>query len=409
MLPLRDKPTLVVLSQAYVPDPAAVGQYMHDVARAMVARGQRVIAICADRGYERPEQRHPRYERIDGVHVLRLPLSSFGKRSLTTRLIGGASFVTQATALALTLPRIDRVLVSTSPPMCAAAGIALARLRGARLSFWAMDINPDQIVASGRLAADALAVRAFDALNRQTLAQAERVIALDRFIAARLSAKLEIADKLRIIPLWPLFDPSACRRGSANEFRRRHGFGEQRVVMYSGNLSPVHPVDSILEAAHVLALENDRRLLFVFVGGGLGRERIERYVREHALPNLRLLPYQPLSELALTLSAADLHLVSMGEAMVGIVHPSKIYGALAAGRPILAVAPRRSHLHELVQSRELGWCVDQADPAAALAALREIAGASAEYLAELGERARAVATGEFARAELLTQLCESLA
>jgi colanic acid biosynthesis glycosyl transferase WcaI len=409
LLPLRDKPTLVVISQAYVPDPAAVGQYMHDVARTMVERGQRVIAIGADRGYERPEQRHARYERIDGVHVLRLPLSSFGKRNLTTRLVGGASFVTQATALALALPRIDRVLVSTSPPMCSAAGIALAQLRGARLSFWAMDINPDQIVASGRLSAEALPVQMFDALNRQTLARADRVIALDRFIAERLSAKHVITDKLKIVPLWPLFDPSDCTRSSDNAFRRRHQFGERRVVMYSGNLSPVHPVDSILEAARLLARADDPRLLFVFVGGGLGRERIASYVREHALPNVRMLPYQLLAELPLTLSAADVHLVSMGQDMVGIVHPSKIYGALAAGRPILAVAPERSHVHELVRDHRLGWCVGQADPTAALAALREIADASPAYLAELGERARQVASRNFDRADLLNQLCGFLA
>src|SRR5688572_1715009 len=100
----RDKPTLVLLSQVYVPDPAAVGQYMHEVAAAMVQRGVRVIVFAADSGYDDPSQHYARYERIAGVHVLRLPLSSFGKSSLPVRLIGGGVFTCQAALLAASLP-----------------------------------------------------------------------------------------------------------------------------------------------------------------------------------------------------------------------------------------------------------------------------------------------------------------
>src|SRR5262245_45133212 len=105
--------TLLVLSQVYVPDPASVGQHMHDVAKEMVRRGQRVIVLTADRGYDDPTVRYPRRERIDGVEIVRLPASSFGKSSIAVRMAGGSAFVAQALVIALGLPRIDRVLVST--------------------------------------------------------------------------------------------------------------------------------------------------------------------------------------------------------------------------------------------------------------------------------------------------------
>jgi colanic acid biosynthesis glycosyl transferase WcaI len=402
----RAKRCLVILSQAYVPDPAAVGQYLHDVAVAMVQRDYRVVVFTADRGYEDPTQHHPRYECIDGVHVVRLPLSSFGKRSLVTRLLGGSIFVSEAAVLAASLPRIDHLLVSTSPPMCALAGIALRRLRGAPLTFWAMDINPDQIVATGKLHATALPVRAFDWMNRQTLAHAQSVVVLDRFMATRLQAKLDIGERLRVLPLWPLFEPSASAAQSDNGFRREHGLGDKRVVMYSGNLSPVHPIATLLEAMR--ALTDDPRLLFMFVGGGQGRDDIARFVREHNLANVRLLDYQPLADLPVSLTAADLQLVVMGDAMVGIVHPSKIYTALAAGRPILALGPRRSHVGELVERHDLGWRIDHGDVAAATSALREFARAAPTTLAELGRRSRALATAEFAKEHLLGQFCDWL-
>jgi colanic acid biosynthesis glycosyl transferase WcaI len=404
----RSQRCLVILSQAYVPDPAAVGQYLHDVAIAMVRRDYRVVVFTADRGYEDPSQRHRRYECLDGVHVVRMPFSSFGKRSLATRLIGGSIFVSEAALLAASLPRIDHVLVSTSPPMCALAGIALQRLRAAKLTFWAMDINPDQIVATGKLSPTALPVRAFDWMNRQTLAHAHSVVALDRFMATRLQGKLEIGAKLRVLPLWPLFEPehSAAPSGADNEFRRAHGLAGKRVVMYSGNLSPVHPVATLLEA--VRALADDPRLLFMFVGGGAGRDEIARFVREHALTNVRLLDYQPLADLPMSLSAADLQLVSMGESMVGIVHPSKIYSALAASRPIFALGPRHSHVGELVERHDLGWRIDHGDVAAAVAALREFSMAPPAALAAFGQRARQLATETYAKVRLLNQFCDWL-
>jgi glycosyltransferase involved in cell wall biosynthesis len=407
------QPTLLVLSQVYVPDPAAVGQYMHDVAVAMTRRGTRVIVLTADAGYEEPDQHYRRYEQIDGVHVVRLPWSSFGKSSLALRLVGGGIFTCEAAWLGASLPRVDRVLVSTSPPMCALAGIGISRLRGAPLSFWAMDINPDQIVSTGRFARDAWAVRGFERLNRLTLEHAEQVITLDPSMAERLRAKRDVRHKLRISPLWSLVasdeDGSlvasdaalATRRGLA--FRRTHGFGDKRVVMYSGNLSQVHPIDTLLDA--VRTLRADPRLMFVFIGGGTERARLGRYAREHALPNLRLLPYQPREALAESLAAADLHLVAMGDAMVGIVHPSKIYSALAVGRPVLALGPRHSHVAELVHRHRLGWHVEHGDEPHAVRALQEFAALPPAELAALGKRAGETARSHFGRSRLLDQFC----
>jgi len=396
--------TLVIFSQVYVPDPASVGQHMHDVASAFVRRGLRVIVFTSDRGYEDPSQRFSRYERRAGVDIVRLPLSSFGKHSLPIRLLGAGAFLSEAIALALTLRRIDRVLVSTSPPMCAAAGLALYRARGVPFDYWIMDLNPDQVVALGGLTADAMPVRALDWLNVQALGHAANVITLDRFMAERVCAKFPVGERLSVLPPWPHVQVDTT--ASAAEFREEHDFGSARVVMYSGNLSPVHPVTTLLDAAH--ALRDDLRLLFVFIGGGLGREQIEQAIVERGMANLRTLPYQPLAMLQQSLSAADVHVVAMGNAMVGIVHPSKIYGALAVGRPILALAPKTSHVAELVASENVGWVIAHGDVEGATRVLREIAAAPPDVLAEMGERARAVARKQFDRDQLIERFCSLL-
>ena len=395
----RERPTLVLFSQVYVPDPAAVGQYMHQAAAAMVQRGYRVIAFAADSGYEDPGQRFPRYERLDGVHVVRLPLSSFGKDSIKNRVVGGSIFSAEASLLASALPRVDHVLVGTNPPMIGAAGVALAATRRSRLTLWMMDINPDQIVAAGRMSPHSLPVVGFNWLNRLSLRCAHNVVTLDGFMAQRLRAKTEGGPRAEVIPPWPILSPSALDPHAGERFRAEHGLTGKRVVMYSGNLSPLHPVDTLLQAARTL--QDDPRLVFVFIGGGAARERIAA----HGLRNLRFLPYQPLSQLEESLSAADVHMVSMGDAMVGIVHPSKIYSAMAVGRPILALGPRRCHLADLVHEHRIGWHVEHGATTAAGSVLREIAGAEPGRLAQFGTRAHATALREFAPAQLISRFC----
>src|SRR5262245_19080354 len=142
----------------------------------------------------------------------------------------------------MTMRRIDHVLVSTSPVMCGLAGATLSRLRKVPLTYWIMDLNPDQVVATGGLAADAAPVRAFEWANRRVLSQARRVVVLDRYMAERVASRYGEASKLVVLPPWSHLDPAEpSLPHELNAFRRRHGFGGARVVMYSGNLSPVHP------------------------------------------------------------------------------------------------------------------------------------------------------------------------
>ena len=152
--PTNANSTLVIISQVYPPDPTAVGQYMRDVAVEMAARGHRVIVYTSNRGYEDPTLKFARREVREGVDVRRIPLSGFGKSSILVRILGGLSFTVQATLRSLFVRRMKWMLVSTSPPMCGLAGVIAGALRRTAVTFWAMDLNPDQIVAMGKARPD---------------------------------------------------------------------------------------------------------------------------------------------------------------------------------------------------------------------------------------------------------------
>ena len=400
----RTSKTFLVLSQVYVPDPSSVGQYMHDVAAEMAHRGFSVKVLAANRGYDDPSRRYRRRERVDSVEIHRLPLSSFGKRNLIVRIAGQLSFLIQCVLRGIFTRRPAAVFISTSPPMCSIAALCIAAVRRIPIKYWVMDVNPDQIVAMGKASPGSLPVRLFERLNRWILHRADDVVTLDDFMAERLRAKRDLGKKLSVIPLWPHEEHLAAVPPEDDRFRREHDLGDRLVFTYSGNHSPFNPIDTLLDAARQLEDRDD--LHFCFIGGGIDKPKVDRQIRERASRNLLSLPYQPLDRLRYSLSAADVHLVTMGADAVGCCHPSKIYAALAIGRPILFVGPDPCHLADFIRRERVGWCVAQGDADAAVSTVREIAGLERPALEEVGGRARRLARTRLSKQRLCGQLCD---
>lgn len=412
---MPDAPRLLIISQVYVPDPAAVGQYIADAAAELAGRGLRVRVITSRRGYDDPSKKYPARETADGVEIIRLPLSSLGKATLLHRLVGQLAFLVQAILWGLFTPGLRGILVSTSPPMAAIAALAIRLFRRTPITYWVMDLNPDQVIATGVMKPTSLPVRALDWLNRRILNNAAQVVALDRFMADRLRAKLEaspkklaaLETKLHTIPPWPMLEVEENVPHATNPFREKHNLGDRRVIMYSGNHGLTTPVDTLVDAA--LRLRDDPRLMFVFIGAGAGKEVVDRAIAEHQPPNLLSLPYQPLAEIKYSLSAADAQVVLMNERLVGIVHPCKVYGAMSVSRPLLYFGPRPSHITELLDAGDIGWQGVQGDVDGAVTILQEIASRPLDALLDQGRLAQAMLTERLGRDRLRTEFCDIVA
>src|SRR5207244_2973591 len=175
---------------------------------------------------------------------------------------------------------------------------------------------------------------------------------------------------------------------------------------YSGNHSPANPLSTLLGAA--IQLRDDADLRFLFVGGGLGKKEVEAVLAEHKLSNALSLPYQPLADLRYSLSAADVHVVSLGEEMVGIIHPCKIYGAMAVARPILFFGPRPSHISDLLDAHRIGWHVGHGDVAGAVETIRRVKSTSVAELQPMGELAQRILGESLSQDALCGRFCDAL-
>ena len=398
--------TILVLSQVYPPDPASVGQHMHDAAAELARRGHSVRVITADSGYEDPSKKYPRREMRDGVDVRRKPFSSFGKKSLLTRGLGMATFMVQCLWAGFTTPRLSRILVSTSPPMCGLAAAIVSMIRGVPFVYWVMDMNPDQLIALGKTKPGSLIARILNAIQRFVLGRAQHVVVLDRFMAERLCRKREVAHKMSVFPPWPHEDALDLVRHEENPFRRDHGLESRFVLMYSGNHGFSTPVGALLDAAERLAGAKEERALFMFVGGGVRKKEVDARVKERQPRNVRSLPYQPIESLRFSLSAADVHMVTMEADVVGIVHPCKIYGAMAVARPILLLGPAECHAADILRESEIGWHIDTTDPEEIARTVRRILNTDRRALEEMGRRASALVQGKFSKDALCGWFCD---
>jgi glycosyltransferase involved in cell wall biosynthesis len=370
---------ILILNQAFCPDVVSTAQHASDLAKALTQVGHEVTVVCSSRGYDNPGVRFPKREIWNAVNIIRLRSTGFGKASKWRRATDFSTFMASCALRLWLLPHFDVVVAMTSPPLISFLSSLAVPSRASNLVFWSMDLNPDEAIAAGWLRGKSLTARVFSRMLSHSLQRASVVVALDRFMKDRIEAKGIEPQKILVVPPWAHDDHVKFDFVGREEFRKVHKLSNKFVVMYSGNHSPCHPLDTLLEAAERLADRDE--IAFCFVGGGSEFKKVQERVQDRRLPNVLCLPYQPFEKLSASLSAADLHVVVMGDKYVGIVHPCKVYNVLAVGIPFLYIGPIESHVHDIISQAGSGaYAAAHGDvdtvTANILRAMRTTAGAS---------------------------------
>jgi hypothetical protein len=338
---------ILILNQAFYPDVVSTAQHATDLAIGLTQAGHEVTVICSSRGYDDPKLRFPKQETWNRVKIARVRSTGFGKGSKWRRATDFGSFMASCVFRLWSSPQFDVVVAMTSPPLISFVATLAVPDRARSLVFWSMDLNPDEAIAAGWLRAKSSVARLLSRMLLHSLQRADRIVALDRFMKDRIQAKGVLAEKILVVPPWSHDDHVRFDPAGREEFRSTHNLSHRFVVMYSGNHSSCHPLETLLQAAERLA-DNDN-VAFCFVGGGSEFGKVKERARNRGWRNVLCLPYQPIEKLSGLLSAADLHVVVMGDRYVGIVHPCKIYNVLAVKKPFLYIGPNESHVTDIVK------------------------------------------------------------
>jgi colanic acid biosynthesis glycosyl transferase WcaI len=386
---------ILLLNEYYPPDTSATAKMAAQVAEALAQRHQ--VTVLAGRPSYDPDARYPyallRRDMHNKVTVECVGSTAYPRHRMPRRVANYLSYLALAVPRALALGP-DVVLAMTDPPVAGIAGAFIARLAGRPFVYNIRDLYPDMAVGGDIVRAGKWVAR-WESLHRRALKQATRVIVLGDDMRDRILAKGVAAERVMVVRDGATTSPAPAQvpeRSDPVVQEIRHGF--PFVVLHAGNLGFYGAWDTLLAAAKILSNENTG---FVFIGDGANRAALESSARD--LPNVKFAPFRPVAQIAHVMMAGDLHIITVKPGLQGVVVPSKLYSTLAAGRPILVVAPPESDAARIVVESGCGLAADPDDPAAVAAAIRALR-AQPERLAEMERRARETAA-KYARVKEL--------
>jgi glycosyltransferase involved in cell wall biosynthesis len=365
------KARVFFVNRYFFPDESATSQLLADLLFELAAHRYEVHVLCSRQLYGAPVARLAAEEIVRGVHVHRLWATRFGRHRLPGRAIDYCSFYTTcAAALMCRLRPADIVVAMTDPPLISIVAAMVAKWKRAKLVNWLQDVFPE--VAS-QLGANPLP-STLDAVLRRlrdaSLRSASANVVLGSRMAEYLCARGVDTQKIRVIENWA--DARSVRPKPATDsaLRRQLGLQAQFIAGYSGNLGRAHEYETLLGAAE--ALQDDGSVAFLFIGGGFNMEVVKARVAERQLSHVHFLPYQPRESLEDSLAAADMHLVSLIPSLEGLIVPSKFYGILAAGRPVVFIGDPDGELARVICATHCGLVVGAGRATDLAAAIRQL-------------------------------------
>lgn len=374
---------VLLLNQTFYPDNSATAQQLTDLAQFLVKENCEVSVVTEKREYESRRIKYPAREIYKGVKIFRVWSTGFGKLSFLKRFIDGMTFELFLFFRLLFFKRQDVVISFTSPPLLGCISVIFGTLWGARKIQWLMDINPDIALAVGYIKEGSFLAHILNKFFKFSLKYSTDIVVLDRCMKDRILSKGIEQSKISIIPPWPVhnFEYRFDTIPKNNIFRQSMKLENKFVVCYSGNHSIVHPLDTILEAIRNLAIYED--IVFLFIGGGLRVRDVTEYKEKYGLKNIIQLPSQPRETIKYSLTAADVHIVVMGDKVNGLVHISKIYGVLATGRPYIYIGPSNSAISDILNECPYGLHIENGDVEGLISGLLKMKNLTKEELTNI--------------------------
>ena len=382
---------ILLLNLYYPPDTSATAKMAATVIEALSAQHD-VTILCGRPSYDPTERRPWRFWQTESsgrVRILRVGSTDYPRFAMKRRVLNYLSYVAFAIPRALFIP-CDLILAMTDPPFEGIVGAIVALLKSKPYVYNIRDMYPDMAVG-GAIVEPGLLARVWEKLHRWALRRATRVIVLGDDMRARIIAKhvdpahVEIVrDGTDILP------PAAPQSALDSEVIRTIRGDFKFVFLHAGNLGFYGAWETLIEATRQLE-KSSPDVGLVFVGDGAQRDRLAALA--NGCKSIRFLPFFPAKKIPSVMAAGDVHVITVKKGLEGVVVPSKLYGTLAAGRPILAVADIASDVSVIAQEKKCGHAASPQIPLQVFMAMRTMAagGADSPELNAMGEAARAVA------------------
>jgi colanic acid biosynthesis glycosyl transferase WcaI len=378
------RPRILVLNQYYWPGVEATAHLLSELCAALADEFD--ITVVTGRVDDR-DGLHRLHR--NGVEICRVRSTAYDRSRLSLRAANYLTYLAGSLVEGLRAEPPDLVLCMTDPPVIADVALVVARRFGVPLVVVSQDVFPEVAVELKRLE-NPLVVGALRLAIRFYLQRADRVVAIGETMRRRLQAKGAPADRIVVIPNW-VDTSTLAPQPRENGWAREHGLDDRFVVMHSGNIGHAQDLDALIRAGTFL--RDLDRLRITLIGGGARREELKALARRLEVDSVQFMGYQPRDVLPESLSAADVHVVGLARGLSGYVVPSRLYGILSVGRPVIVAADADSETAQVVERAGCGVVVPPGRPELLAAAIRRAYDGELD-LEAMGRRGRDYVTAD---------------
>ena len=354
------KKKILIIEQHFYPVAAAIGQLLLDLCEDLIEAGYEVKVVTGNpKGSFQKKIKYSRREIYKGIEIIRLNHTELNKYNMIGRIINYLTFHFSMFFFIIFSKRPDLVLVLSNPPFISLHGLFIKIFKKSKVIYNIQDLYPDIAVKLGKLKNKSF-IFFLKNLSRYIIQKMDRVIVVGEYMEKKIKRSMpKEMDTKHISTIHNWADGEVIKATSEvnNYIAREWGIENKFVVLYSGNMGYLHEFDTILRAAEEIQNKKHDDIIFVFIGEGVKKEYIRKKALESKLNNILFFPYQSREKLNYSLGLANISLVTLAEGFEGMVVPSKIYGILASGRPVIGVVGENSEVTEIIEAGECGRIV----------------------------------------------------
>lgn len=359
------KKKLLVYAHYYHPDVASTGQILKELCEGMKEQFD-ITVICTVPSYtgkidDRYQKDKFYFEEINGVKVVRVRVPEFTKNDKKSRIGNLVTYFFSAISATLKLEKQDYIFAISQPPILGGIlGVLGKWSRGGKFIYNIQDFNPEQTMAVG-YSNNKLILKAAMAVDKFSCRMSDKVIVVGRDMQETLRKRFKNKNVPKNIFINNWIDekeiyPLPEDNEKVLAFKRKYGLENKTVIMYSGNIGLYYDLENLIKVIERFKGRED--VGFAFVGDGTKKKEIEAYAIEHDIANVKFIPYQNKADLINSLNAGDVHWVVNAKGIKGVSVPSKLYGVMAAGKPVLGVLEEGSEGRLIIEDCGCGICIE---------------------------------------------------
>lgn len=327
---------ILLVTQHFPPERGAVRR-LYEFASYFKDNGHDVTVLTAMPNYPDgviPDKYKGKFyyqEMMNGLDIRRSYVLPASNAQPKKRMIGFLTFLTSSIINSFRLKgKFDLVLASSPPVTSAMLGYVISKLRRTKLVLEIRDLQPESGEQFGNLKKSF-----FTTMIRRVMKflynRADHIVCVTDGIAEVMRHEVKDSNRLTTIKSGVGYD---FINSHSNGIRKKYGWEDKFLILFSGTLGWVRPLESIVESARILA--DNKRYHFVFVGDGQKKESLEKMAKNYGLDNISFIGLQPLDQIPFYLKAGDVLVECLKEVPVAkVALPTKVFEYMAAGRPII--------------------------------------------------------------------------